>query len=50
VYAALRPRRSSRQELERIAARLDEAGASRCAALIREAAQAYEFRGLLTQC
>jgi propanediol dehydratase small subunit len=50
VYAALRPGRSSRQELERIVARLDEAGASRCAALIRDAAQAYELRGLLRQC
>jgi propanediol dehydratase small subunit len=47
IYAALRPRRSSRQELEEIAARLDETGAARCAAFVREAAQAYDRRGLL---
>lgn len=47
IYEALRPGRSSRAELEAIAARLDTAGAPLCAALVREAAAAYERRGLL---
>lgn len=47
VYEALRPRRSSRDELASIAGRLERAGAPRCAALVREAAEVYEQRGLL---
>jgi propanediol dehydratase small subunit len=47
LYEALRPRRSSAAELLGHAARLDAAGASRNAALFREAAQVYERRGLL---
>jgi propanediol dehydratase small subunit len=47
IYEALRPLRSSSRELEEIAVRLDEASAPRCAALVREAAEAYAFRGLL---
>ena len=47
VYEALRPGRSSRVELEAIAARLEAAHAPSCAALVREAAAVYERRGLL---
>ena len=47
IYEALRPRRSTRQELEAIIARLREAGASRCADFVREALAHYERRDLL---
>jgi propanediol dehydratase small subunit len=47
IYEALRPRRSSRKELEAIANRLDAAAAPRCAALVREAVTVYERRQLL---
>lgn len=47
IYEALRPGRSTRAELEGIADRLSSAGASLNAALVREAADAYEARGLL---
>jgi propanediol dehydratase small subunit len=47
IYEALRPRRSTRRELDAIADRLDAAGAPRCAALVREAAQIYQRRQLL---
>lgn len=47
IYAALRPRRSSRAELDAIAHRLAAAGAPRSAALVREAADVYERRRLL---
>ena len=47
IYEALRPRRSSRKELEAVADRLEAAAAPRCAALVREAAAVYERRGLL---
>jgi propanediol dehydratase small subunit len=47
IYTALRPGRSTVAELERRAARLDEVGASRTAAFVREAAAAYVARGLL---
>lgn len=47
IYEALRPRRSTRAELEAIAERLASAGATLNAALVREAADAYEARGLL---
>ena len=48
VYTALRPGRSSADDLEAWAARLDERGASRNAAFVREAAEAYRARGLTT--
>jgi propanediol dehydratase small subunit len=47
MYEALRPFRSSAEELEGVAARLDAASAPRCAALVREAAEAYAARGCL---
>lgn len=47
IYDALRPGRSTRPHLEAIAARLDAAGAPLCAALVREALDVYERRGLL---
>jgi propanediol dehydratase small subunit len=47
VYEALRPRRSSPSQLQAIASRLETAGAVRCAALVREAAEAYDRRGIL---
>ena len=47
IYTALRPGRSSPDELEAWAARLDELGAPRTAAFVREAAAAYVERGLL---
>jgi propanediol dehydratase small subunit len=46
VYGALRPGRSTPAELEAVAARLETSGAPSCAALVREAAVAYERRGL----
>jgi propanediol dehydratase small subunit len=48
VYTALRPGRSSAHELESWAARLEELGATRSAAFVREAAAAYTVRGLAT--
>jgi propanediol dehydratase small subunit len=47
IYEALRPFRSTGVELDAIAARLEVAGAVRCAALVREAADAYAARGVL---
>lgn len=47
AYEALRPRRSSFAELEELAQRLADRGAPTCAALVREAATAYQRRGLL---
>lgn len=47
IYTALRPGRSSAAQLEERAARLDELGAARTAAFVREAAGAYRERGLL---
>ena len=47
MYEALRPRRSTAAQLEELARSLDEYGAVRCAALVREAAQVYARRGLL---
>jgi propanediol dehydratase small subunit len=46
VYTALRPGRSSADELERWAARLEELRAPLNAAFVREAAAAYGARGL----
>jgi propanediol dehydratase small subunit len=47
LYTALRPSRSTADELEAWAVRLDEAGARHTAAFVREAAVAYAARGLL---
>jgi propanediol dehydratase small subunit len=47
IYEALRPGRSSGPQLAAIAARLDSAGNPLCAALVREALEVYERRGLL---
>ncbi|MET0993749.1 MAG: diol dehydratase small subunit [Mycobacterium sp.] len=47
AYEALRPGRSSDVELESLAEMLAAKGASNCAAFVREAAAAYERRGLL---
>jgi len=47
MYEALRPFRSTAAELESIAGRLDAGGAPRCAALVREASEAYAARACL---
>jgi propanediol dehydratase small subunit len=47
VYDALRPHRSSAEELSALAERLDGVPAPLCAALVREAAEVYAVRGLL---
>lgn len=47
IYEALRPRRSTRAELDGIAERLEAASAPLCAALVREAAAVYARRGIL---
>ena len=45
VYNALRPGRATREQLERVAARLEsEFGATRCAELVREAAAVTHIR------
>jgi propanediol dehydratase small subunit len=49
IYTALRPGRSSFDELERCARRLDERGAPRTAAFVREAAATYRDRSLLAR-
>jgi len=46
-YEALRPRRSTMDELTTLADRLAARDAPLCAALVREAAAAYALRGLL---
>lgn len=48
IYEALRPGRSTYDDLQRIASELKQAGAVRNAALVRQAADAYRGRGLLT--
>jgi propanediol dehydratase small subunit len=47
VYTALRPRRATPAELEQWAARLESLGAGKTAGFVREAALAYDARGLL---
>jgi propanediol dehydratase small subunit len=47
VYTALRPRRSTADELEAWAAHLEGLGAPANAAFVREAAEVYAARGLL---
>jgi propanediol dehydratase small subunit len=49
IYTALRPGRSTADELEAWAARLDALGAPRNAAFVREAAAVYVERGLLAR-
>lgn len=49
VYTALRPGRSSADELQAWAVRLEGLGAGRTAAFVREAAAAYAERGLLAR-
>jgi len=48
VYTALRPRRATAAELEEWAVRLEEHGAWKTAAFVREAAGVYSERGLLS--
>lgn len=47
LYEALRPHRSTAQELEALRVSLETRGASRCAELVRQAADVYARRGLL---
>jgi propanediol dehydratase small subunit len=47
IYEALRPGRSTLAELQALAARLEATTAPRCAAMVREAAEVYDRRGLL---
>jgi propanediol dehydratase small subunit len=47
IYEALRPRRSSLEDLDSVAADLEARGAVLNAALVREAAAVYLERGLL---
>jgi len=49
IYTALRPGRSTAEQLEGWAARLDGLGATRNAAFVREAAGVYADRSLLTR-
>ena len=49
LYEALRPHRSTAEELADLAGQLEKRGAVRNAALFREAAQVYSRRGLLKQ-
>ncbi|MBU8820217.1 diol dehydratase small subunit [Mycolicibacterium goodii] len=47
LYEALRPYRSSAEDLDALQASLESRGASRCAELVRQAAETYARRGLL---
>jgi propanediol dehydratase small subunit len=47
LYDALRPQRSTADDLAAVAVQLDSVPAPRCAALVREAAEVYARRGLL---
>jgi propanediol dehydratase small subunit len=47
LYEALRPHRSTAEELEALRASLADRGAQRCAELVRQAADVYARRGLL---
>jgi propanediol dehydratase small subunit len=47
MYEALRPNRSTADQLAALAAQLDDYPAPLCAALVREAAEVYARRGLL---
>ena len=47
LYEALRPHRSTTDELEALRVSLETRGAARCAELVRQAAVVYARRGLL---
>jgi propanediol dehydratase small subunit len=47
LYEALRPHRSTAEELEALRVSLESRGAPRCAELVRHAAVVYARRGLL---
>ncbi|KAA0097662.1 diol dehydratase small subunit [Mycolicibacterium sp. P1-18] len=47
LYEALRPHRSTAEELEALRTSLETRGAARCAELVRQAAAVYARRGLL---
>jgi len=47
LYEALRPYRSTAEQLEELRASLEARGALRCAELVRQAADVYGRRGLL---
>ncbi len=47
LYEALRPCRSTAQELEALRVSLETRGAARCAELVRQAGVVYARRGLL---
>ena len=47
LYEALRPHRSSAEQLEALRVSLESRGASRCAELVGQAAVVYARRGLL---
>ena len=47
LYEALRPHRSTAEQLEALRASLEERGAARCAELVGQAAIVYDRRGLL---
>jgi propanediol dehydratase small subunit len=47
LYEALRPHRSTVEQLEALRVSLEARGASRCAELVRQAAVVYARRGLL---
>jgi propanediol dehydratase small subunit len=47
LYEALRPHRSTAEQLDTLRVSLETRGASRCAELVRQAAVVYARRGLL---
>jgi propanediol dehydratase small subunit len=47
LYEALRPHRSTAEQLEALRVSLEQRGAARCAELVRQAADVYARRGLL---
>lgn len=47
LYEALRPYRSTAEQLEDLRVSLETRGAARCAALVQQAAEVYLRRGLL---
>ena len=47
LYEALRPHRSTAEQLAELQVTLETRGASRCAALVQQAAEVYARRGLL---
>ncbi|BBZ30766.1 propanediol utilization protein [Mycolicibacterium madagascariense] len=47
LYEALRPHRSTAEELDALRTSLETRGAARCAELVRQAAVVYARRGLL---